>query len=513
MSAKIPPSADLQEVLRAAQDRLHDFLELSTDWAWETDAALRFTWFSSRLTESTGVTSEQFLGRTPEDLMGDRKDDAALQHLAALRLRKPFRRLIHQVQTPRGERRFAISGKPILGTDGAFCGYRGTGSDITDALEAEHRADQTHRKLAERTRELERVLDNMTNGIIFYDADEKLLVYNKRFLEIFNFPAERMRPGLTITEMMDISIAAGNYDGSGRNREEIVGERLAFARQRGRVEFTKVLANGRVVAAVQQPLPEGGLVLTYSDISERKRYERELERSNAELEQFAYVASHDLQEPLRMVASYCQLLQRRYKGKLDQDADEFIGYAVEGAQRMQRLINDLLAYSRIGQKGTAFEPVVLSEVVEAALANLRIAVDEAGATVETGNSPTVRGNRTQLTQLFQNLIGNAIKFRRDEPPVVRIAAHPQHDGATHIVVEDNGMGIEPEYLDRVFLIFQRLHERGRYPGTGIGLAVAKKVVEHHGGRIWIESTPGQGSRFHLTLPSANTTVAMQGWAC
>lgn len=228
---------------------------------------------------------------------------------------------------------------------------------------------------------------------------------------------------------------------------------------------------------------------------------KELHRSNAELEQFAYVASHDLQEPLRMVASYCQLLQRRYKGNLGADADEFISYAVDGSRRMQRLINDLLSYSRVGRKGSDFETLDFTAVIDAALANLRAAIAENDATIEVADMPEIVGARPLLTQLVQNLIGNAIKFRRDgTPPIVRITAS-QEEAFWHIVVEDNGIGIERDYLDRVFLIFQRLHERDKYAGTGIGLAIAKKVIEYHGGRIWIDSTPGRGSRFHFTLPA------------
>ena len=243
------------------------------------------------------------------------------------------------------------------------------------------------------------------------------------------------------------------------------------------------------------------------EIEERNQ---ELQRSNAELEQFAYVASHDLQEPLRMVASYCQLLHRRYKDKLDKDAEEFIGFAVEGANRMQRLINDLLAYSRVGRKGGDPVPFEFADAVNAALTNLKGAVTESNATVNVGPLPRVVGVRMQLTQLMQNLIGNAIKFHRDGvTPAITVSA--TREGAMcHVVVEDNGIGIEPQYLERVFLIFQRLHERNKYPGTGIGLAIAKKVIEYHGGRIWIESTPDQGSRFHFTLPADIQNGAING---
>jgi len=243
------------------------------------------------------------------------------------------------------------------------------------------------------------------------------------------------------------------------------------------------------------------------EIQERNQ---ELQRSNAELEQFAYVASHDLQEPLRMVASYCQLLQRRYNEKLDKDANEFIGFAVEGANRMQRLINDLLSYSRVGSKGGDPAPFEFVDAVASALANLKAAISDSGAIVNVGSLPRIVGVRMQLTQLMQNLIGNAIKFHRDGVmPTINISAAAE-GAMCHIVVEDNGIGIEPQYLERVFLIFQRLHERNKYPGTGIGLAIAKKVIEYHGGRIWIESTPGQGSRFHFTLPADIQNGATNG---
>ena len=249
------------------------------------------------------------------------------------------------------------------------------------------------------------------------------------------------------------------------------------------------------------------LLVAIEDITERRRVEAErdaliaeLTRSNEELERFAYVASHDLQEPLRMVSSYTQLLARRYQGRLDEKADRFIGYAVDGAARMQGLINDLLAYSQVGRAGER-RPVDAGEVFAEALARLELAVGRAGATVTAGPLPRVVAEPTELLQVFQNLVSNALKFRRDEAPRVRVSA--TRSGSEWVIaVADNGMGIEPGYFDRVFVVFQRLHPPGTYPGTGIGLAICKKVVERHGGRIWIESAPGRGSTFFFSLPAA-----------
>ncbi|MDD3518565.1 MAG: ATP-binding protein [Chromatiales bacterium] len=230
---------------------------------------------------------------------------------------------------------------------------------------------------------------------------------------------------------------------------------------------------------------------------------QELARSNAELEQFAYVASHDLQEPLRMVTSYLNLLQKRYGSSLDADAHEFIGFAVDGAVRMQKLIDDLLAYSRIGRKGMAWECVSLDEVFDAALADMQLQIADCGAEVTRDPLPVVDGDPHELRQLLENLIGNALKYRREGVvPCVHVSAERE---ARHWIcsVSDNGIGIEARHQERVFEIFQRLHGRDRYPGTGIGLAICKKIVQHHGGRIWLESTPGEGSRFLFTLPVRN----------
>lgn len=253
---------------------------------------------------------------------------------------------------------------------------------------------------------------------------------------------------------------------------------------------------------------EGILVTaTIRDITERKKSEEhlvktlgELKCSNDELQQFAYVASHDLQEPLRMVASYTQLLAQRYKGRLDSDADEFIAYAVDGCNRMQGLIQDLLAYSRAGTNGKALREISSENTLKEALTNLRATIEESGAVVTHDSLPAITTDGTQLAQIFQNIVGNAIKYRSLEVPHVHVSATTNGGNEWIFSVRDNGLGIAPQYFERIFILFQRLHGRKEFEGTGIGLAICKKIVEGLGGRIWVESQPEKGSTFYFALP-------------
>jgi light-regulated signal transduction histidine kinase (bacteriophytochrome) len=235
---------------------------------------------------------------------------------------------------------------------------------------------------------------------------------------------------------------------------------------------------------------------------ENRRSQEELARSNRDLEQFAYVASHDLQEPLRMVAAYTQLLAERYQGKLDENADKYIHYAVDGATRMQALVKDLLAFSRLGRKGMPIQPADCAVIIDLAIKNLQAAIEESSARVECGQLPTLVADASLLVQVFQNLIGNAIKFRGTAPLVVRITAEKLRQ-ETIFSITDNGIGIAPEHAELIFEIFKRLHTRAEYPGSGIGLAICKKIVEQHGGRIWMESEPDHGCTFRFALPDQN----------
>jgi light-regulated signal transduction histidine kinase (bacteriophytochrome) len=272
----------------------------------------------------------------------------------------------------------------------------------------------------------------------------------------------------------------------------------------------------RGVPVLQEDKSVREWVGTCTDVTEKKAAEAELNkyhlhleelvrertadlaRSNSDLEQFAYVASHDLQEPLRAVAGFVELLRQSLIDSLDSKAAKYMDFAVDGAKRMQSLVNGLLEYSRVEQKRRR-ERTSAKEALNIAIEQLQKAIEESGAQIAADELPTVQFDPTQLTQLFQNLISNAIKFRSKDAPRIRIHAN-RNGGVWQFSVSDNGIGIEPEYAERIFLIFQRLHSRDQYPGTGIGLAICKKIVEHHSGKIWVESTPGAGSTFYFTIP-------------
>jgi PAS domain S-box-containing protein len=324
-------------------------------------------------------------------------------------------------------------------------------------------------------RELEAVaLDQITHP---YDLDEELPLLERLLNgEIPNYQLEKRflrGDGSTVWVMYNASTV---HDSSGRLLYGIAQVQDITRRKNSEDRLAKVAA-------------------------ELKRRATELERSNADLGEFAYVASHDLSEPLRMVSSYVQLLARRYSGQLDSDADEFIAFAVDGVNRMQRLIDDLLAYSRAGTQEYRIAPVDCEELVRDTLVGMQTTVAESGATIVVSDLPTVRADEGQLRQLFQNLIGNGIKFRADAPPRVEVSAERDHDGAAwRFSVDDNGIGIDPRHAERIFTVFKRLHTRDKYPGSGVGLSICKRLVERHGGRIWVEQSELGGSRFCFTIP-------------
>lgn len=351
----------------------------------------------------------------------------------------------------------------------------------------------------------------------------KLLVENRRDYAIFmldpegkvmtwNAGAERLT-GFTTADVIgtDFSIFFTPED---KNKDQ-PNALLALAKNKKQAEYEgwRVHKNGNpfwatiTIAAIYD---ENNQLTGYSKLirnstrqkiadDKLKHLVTNLEKSNKELERFAYIASHDLQEPLRMVASYTQLLEKKYQDKLDQDAKDYIHFAVDGALRMQQLITDLLAYSRVTTRAKPFTPTNCKTIVDHAIQNLRVAIDETKAEITQDPLPTILADETQILQLFQNLISNAIKFHRNAPPKIHISVQ-QRENEWFFTVNDNGIGIAPEYHEQIFQIFQRLHHRNEIPGTGVGLAVCKKIVERHGGKIWVVSDLGKGATFCFTIP-------------
>lgn len=410
--------------------------------------------------------------------------------------------------------------KPIKDDSGKVIFLIPEGRDITDlkqAEEARHEVERMYRV----------IFEGSSVGIITADYETKKIGHVN--------PATCRMLGYTLAELTHMNITDLHPAESAQQtlasfealvRGEISLARAIPCRRKDGGIFYADISNAQIIAHNKK-----WIVGFFTDVTERKRFEdqlrknnlrldelvqartAELDRSNKELEQFAYVASHDLQEPLRMVSSYLQLLARRYQGKLDKNADEFIGYAVDGAKRMQKMISDLLQFSRIGKQGYAIEKVDCAMALQQALSNLKLTIQEHGAVIVHGPLPVINIDQARITQLFQNLIDNAIKYHGQAAPRIQISAvwknaagqeappgGPQ-GGEWIFSFQDNGIGIDPAFYDRVFVIFQRLHPPGKYPGTGIGLATCKKIVDQYKGRIWVESQPNQGSTFYFSIPA------------
>jgi PAS domain S-box-containing protein len=378
------------------------------------------------------------------------------------------------------------------------------------------KAAETH--LAQMEGRYRGLLEAAPDAMVVINQSGEIVLLNVQAEKQFGYRRDELL-GQKVTNIIPIGFAERLIADNLRSAEDASAQQIGtgielIAQRKDGGEFPIEIMLSPLVSA------EGTLVTAaIRDISVRRKAAadllqkvEELNRSNEELGQFAYIASHDLQEPLRMVASYTQLLSRRYKGKLGTDADEFIAFAVDGASRMQRLIQDLLAYSRVGSKGKDLLKTSSEDALQQALVNLRGAIEESSAVVTHDPLPAVLADEMQLIQLFQNLVGNAIKYQKAGVPRVHVSAAKNGGKKWDFAVSDNGLGIDPQYFERIFGMFQRLHKRDEFAGTGIGLAICKKIVERHGGSISVESQPGQGStfRFGLAMPSGEFTSAAGG---
>jgi len=563
-----------EELLREKTVYLDNILHSSPLAIAATDLDLRIKYYSAVAEKFFGYRAKDVIGKTVREIhLLERVDPAAVEH--AMGLIRVGREYHYTVEHKRGEllRFIEMRITGIREKNNVLIGYALMAQDVTERKEAERRLAAQYAVIeilaksgspAEATPEiLQSICEHVgweLGEVWLVDAGSSVLrlggVWHAPSQDFAEFNAlsrksvfERGRglPGRVwednrpawISDVVDV-LTEKNFPRAAT--AEAAGLHAAFA--------FPIRSAGEVIGVMDffsrgVRTPDNDLLKMFDalgsqigDFIRRKkaeealvRYSNELERSNKELQMFASIASHDLQEPLRVVSGFAQLLEQRYKGKLDKNADDFIGYMVDGAERMQQLIRDLLDYSRVTTRGNPFKPASCDLVMQRALTNLKASIEESNALITADPLPVVTADESQLVHLFQNLIGNAVKYRKkDEPPRIHVSAKQLADPAVHSAlrphpavtsasdasagriphsaletgwlfsVQDNGIGIEPQYFDRIFQVFQRLHKREEYPGTGIGLAICKKIVERHGGSIWVKSEPGKGSTFLFTLP-------------
>lgn len=363
---------------------------------------------------------------------------------------------------------------------------------------------------SENDQRFRRVFEAAYDAMVLSDAEGVVLEANTAYFDLYGFTAEEVigQKFFIIFPDTQQRVAMAQY------REVFNGEQSAMIH-----ENDIIRKNGEIrsvetrIGFVMRDGKRVEMLSVVRDITERKhaqaqleKYARDLSRSNAELDQFAAVASHDLQEPLRMISSYLELLQQRYAPSLDEDAKDFIGFAVDGAARMKMLITGFLTYARLKTDATTFAPFSAEAALKAALMNLAVATEEADAIITHDPLPELVGNRTLFATLLQNLVGNAIKFHGEKSPVVHIGVKKLPSGEWQFSVADNGIGIDNRQINRIFVIFQRINPIGSYSGAGVGLAICKKIVEHHKGRLWAESTVGEGTTFYFTIPAPGKPI-------
>lgn len=521
----------VQVAVLASEDKLHSFLEAASQGILGVASDGGITLLNRRTEEMFGYTRGELLGQRLETLLPDRFRAGHVNHRDRY-FAEPRMRSMGEGRDLAGRRKdgteFPIEiGLSYVSTPEGLLAF-GMVSDITErkraANEIERVNDELRRmntKLAASEQRFRTCLELAPMAIIGITADGSIALVNRCTEQLFGYPREEMlgRPWAMLHSEREKPAYLARLenllaDTPNQITEFGATEEILMRRKNGS-EFL-LTAGGAKLNLSDGPLAFGVLM----DISQSKkaaddlkRANEELRRSNIEIEQFAHVASHDLQEPLRMITSYLQLIERRYPDRLDAAGKEFIGYAVDGAKRMKRLIRDLLEFSRAGTNAVNFGEIDTGEVLDNALENLKIAIDESSTLITVDPMPTLVGDPVLLTQVFQNLVANAIKFQKGTRPCVHISA--QRRGAEWIFsIIDNGIGIEPRHLDRIFRIFERLHSVDEYSGSGIGLAITRKIVERHLGKIWVESQPGSGSTFffsvaaEMVIANAKSTLSL-----
>lgn len=460
------------------------------------DSAGKYRYFNRYAAKFFGWTEADY-GKTPAELLTGKLGEEVMAHdRQVLNSGQPLDVIEIGFTKGRDQSRFKCKKFPMEFNGETHVGV--VGMDITEHVAMEH-AMRDNQEL------LKLILDSLTDGVLVADCQGKWVLENQachdmihamavsvgmeEWAEVFQCYHPDEKTLFTLDELPLYRAIRG------LSSDDV--EMLALNRGESTNRFIRLLISGRPLYDGQNKLVGGLIILR--NITAQVETNNKLRSSNAELQRFAYVAAHDLQEPLRTVASYVDLLVRRYSGRLDENADKFISGALDGVHRMQHLVDDLLSLSRVESQARPFEPVDFGQTAALVLKNLSAAITEVGAEVDISDLPVVWGDASQLAQVLQNLLSNALKFRGKEPPVVSISAG-REGYLWRFAVKDNGIGIDPQFKDRIFEAFQRLHGQQEYPGTGIGLAICKKIIERHGGKIWLEAGPSQGSTFYFTLP-------------
>lgn len=482
----------VEQALRESEEKYRTIVHTSREGIWILNHEHATTFVNEIIAEMLGYTVPEIVEKSLFHFMSEESQRVVKAHLARRQEGITEQHYLKFICKNGKELWTIFSSRPLFEKDGKYLGAMAMITDITERKQAEAQI-----------RKLSYAVEQSTSIVIITDTNGLIDYVNPKFTEVTGYTKEEVigkNPRILKSDQTWDEVYKGLWK-TITSGTEWHGE-LHNRKKNGESYWARISIS---------PIKNSEGIITHylgvqEDITARKmaetalkRYATELERSNEDLQQFAYVASHDLQEPLRMITSYLTLLERRYKDKLDPDADEFIGYAVNGAKRMKQLIQDLLEYSHVGTHGNPFTPTDCEKVLKKVLNNLEVSIIENQVHITHDKLPVIMADEFQISQLFQNLIANSIKFRSEEPPAIHIGSERQN-GRWVFSVRDNGIGIEEEYSKRIFIIFQRLHGNNQYPGTGIGLALCKKIIERHGGKIWIRSKPGGGAVFYFTIP-------------
>jgi PAS domain S-box-containing protein len=489
-----------EDALREGEERFRNLANNISQLAWMADETGAIFWYNQRWFDYSGTTLEEMAGWGWQKVHHPDHVQRVVDKISRCFQNGEVWEDTFPLRSRDGTYHWFLSqAVPIRDSGGKVLRWFGTNTDISVRMEAE-------RHLAQMESRYRGLLEAAPDAMVVVNPAGKIVLLNVQAETQFGYSRDEL-VGQEVTNIIPEGFAERLTADGTRSTAEALAQQIGTG-----IELSGRRKNGSEfpIEMMLSPLEsaEGILVTTaIRDITERRKSEerlgttvRELKRSNEELQQFAYVSSHDLQEPLRMVSSYTQLLAKRYQGRLDSDAHEFIAFAVDGCNRMQGLIQDLLAYSRAGTNGKELSEVSSEDALQEALTNLRMTIKQSGSIVTHDSMPAVTTDESQLRQVFQNLVGNAIKYRGAETPRVHVSATRNGENEWTFSVRDNGMGIDPQYFERIFILFQRLHGRDEFEGTGIGLAICKKILERLGGRIWVESQPEKGSTFYFALP-------------